>query len=194
MRTSDYGGSYVPSTINTGSSPTPAGLANCAGAIGGTGTTPYVLQATSYVFWAATGATGGAAVMRDSYTTGFGAGQALWVGGGISSFMAGTSVIDPPPSNNVVGVAYNPITPILFAATYGELYATTTPLATSNIVWYRLTSAAALTGSRANNFRGLAMAPKQCLAPAPSLPFRQLLEKGNSTAAAGGEKALPLFL
>ena len=193
MRLTDYyGGSYFPSSINTGSSSTPAKLANCAGAIGGTGTTPYVLQATSYVFWAETGATLGAAVMRDSYTTNFGAGQALWRGSAISTFMAGGSVV--VPSLDVVGVAYNPITPILFAATYGELYATTTPLATSNIVWYRLTSAAALPGSRANNFRGLAMAPKQCLVSAPSLPFRQLLEKGNSTAAAGGEKALPLFL
>ena len=194
MRVTDYySGLYSPSAIGTGSSSTPAMLANCAGAIGGTGTIPYVFQATSYVCWAETGATGGAAVMRDSYTTGFGAGQALWRGSSISTFMVGGSVVTP--SFDVVGVAYNPITPILFAATYGELYATTSPLANSAIVWYRLTSAATLTGSRANNFRGLAMAPKQCLAPAPSLPFRQLLEKGNSTAAAaGGEKALPLFL
>jgi hypothetical protein len=103
-----YGGSYSPSSINTGSSTTPAKLANCAGAIGGTGTTPYVLQATSYVFWAETGATLGAAVMRDSYTTNFGAGQALWRGSAISTFMAGGSVV--VPSFDVVGVAYNPIT------------------------------------------------------------------------------------
>jgi hypothetical protein len=194
-RISDYGNNYAPATISVGTASTAGNLANCAGALG---TTSLAFAAASYVFWAETGASGGAAVLRSEYTTGFGGGVSLWAGSAaVSSFLAGTSVV--APSNDVVGVAYNPATVILFAATYGELYATSTPLASSGIVWYRLASASALTdtlgAARANNFRGVSLSPKNCAASSPQLPFRQLLEGRNSTAAvaAVGDEA-PLIL
>jgi len=194
-RISDYGNNYAPATISVGTASTAGNLANCAGALG---TTSLAFAAASYVFWAETGASGGAAVLRSEYTTGFVGGVSLWAGSAaVSSFLAGTSVV--APSNDVVGVAYNPATVILFAATYGELYATSTPLASSGIVWYRLASASALTdtlgAARANNFRGVSLSPKNCAASSPQLPFRQLLEGRNSTAAvaAVGDEA-PLIL
>jgi hypothetical protein len=71
-------------------------------------------------------------------------------------------------------------------------------------VWFRLTSSPTLSfvgggGVRSNQFRGVAMAPTTCLPSAPRLPFRQrqLLEGGNSTAAAEaleGAASVPLRL